>query len=196
MLMVSKSQSNRSKTDSAFCIVPGCTCCRRDAINISDVLLAYAQLALGLAGFSAILVALSGSPHQWSAVDAFRIKNMLAFSFAGVFLGLIPVLLEFFQVGQAETWRISLLVLAGATFGGGCFALAGIRKLTRQERLILNPSLTVIVLSVLAAVSVVEVAVAFMSERTAPGVFFAGLLLMLAMSIYLVLRFLFARPAG
>ncbi|MGB8716903.1 MAG: hypothetical protein WCD66_11170 [Rhodanobacteraceae bacterium] len=185
-----------SESGPGFCVVLCGTSDGRYAINISDVLLAYAQLALGLAGFSALLVALSGSPHQWSAVDAFRIKNMLAFSFAGIFLGLIPVLLEFFQVAQAETWRISLLVLAGATFGGGCFALVGIRKLTRQERLVLNRSLTVIVLSVLAAVSVAEIAVAFMSERIAPGVFFAGLLLMLAMSVYLVLRFLFARPAG
>jgi len=74
----------------------------RHAIDSSDVLLAYSQLALGLAGFSAILVALSGSPSQWTPVDEFLLKNMLAFSFAGVFLALTPVLLSFLCVTQPE----------------------------------------------------------------------------------------------
>ena len=166
----------------------------RYAINTSDVLLAYSQLALGLAGFSAILVALSGSPNQWTSVDAFRIKNMLAFSFAGVFLALVPVLLTFFAVPEPKLWRISLLVLAATTSGGALFAFAGTRRLTLSERSVLSRPLIFSVLSILLAAASLEAATAFGREKSAPGVFFCGLLVLLAMSVYLVVRFLFARP--
>ena len=166
----------------------------RRAINISDVLLAYSQLALGLAGFSAILVALSGSPSHWSSVDAFRIKNMLAFSFAGVFLALTPVLLTFFAVPEPELWTISLVVLAVTTLGGALFALSGIRRLTLSDRSVLSRPLILIVISMLLTAAFLETITAFASLEAAPGVFFAGLLVLLAMSVYLVVRFLFARP--
>ncbi|HEY5775798.1 MAG TPA: hypothetical protein VIS57_06920 [Xanthomonadales bacterium] len=163
------------------------------AINIIDVLLAFSQLALGLAGFAAILVALSGSPSQWTAVDAFRIKNMLAFSFAGIFLALVPVLLTFFTVPEPELWKTSLLVLATFTFGGALFALAGVRRLSVPERAVLRGPLVVIVLSILLTAASIEAIMAFGSATAAPGVFFAGLLVMLGMAVYLVVRFLFAR---
>ena len=169
---------------------------RRLAINISDVLLAYSQLALGLAGFSAILVALSGNPNQWTAVDAFRIKNMLLFSFSGVFLALIPVLLSFFAVPQPELWRISLLVLAATTLGCALFAFAGTRRLTPSERSVLSKPLVFSVLSILLAATLLEAITAFGAAKTAPGAFFSGLLALLAMSVYLIVRFLFARPAA
>lgn len=168
----------------------------RSAINISDVLLAYSQLALGLAGFSAILVALSGSPSDWTAVDSFRIKNMLAFSFSGVFLALTPVLLTFFAVPEPELWRVSLAVLAVTTLGGALFALLGIRRLTLSDRSVLSRPLIFLVLSVLSVAALVETIAAFRSWKAAPGVFFAGLLVLLAMSVYLVVRFLFARPSN
>jgi len=45
-------------------------------IDVGSALLTFAQVAIGLAGFSAILVALSGKPHQWTPVDAFRGPSM------------------------------------------------------------------------------------------------------------------------
>ena len=50
-------------------------------MDIANTLLSFSQVAIGLAGFAAILIALSGKPHQWTPVDAFRIRNILAFSF-------------------------------------------------------------------------------------------------------------------
>ena len=67
-------------------------------IDVANALLTFAQLAIGLAGFSAILVALSGKPHQWTPVDAFRIRNILAFTFQSVFLSLVPFVLAFFSL--------------------------------------------------------------------------------------------------
>jgi len=71
--------------------------------DIASTLLTFSQVAIGLAGFSAILVALSGKPHQWTAVDAFRIRNILAFSFESVFLSLVPFVLTFFSLRSGRS---------------------------------------------------------------------------------------------
>lgn len=121
---------------------------------------------------------------------------MLAFSFAGVFIALVPVLLEFLAVPDPELWKISLLVLAATTLGGALFGTAGARHLSSTERSVLNKRLTFIVLSLLLVAGMTETVMAFASTNVGPGVFFAGLLVLLAMSVYLVARFLFARPAA
>jgi len=92
-------------------------------MDIGNALLTFSQLALGLAGFSAILVALSGRPHLWTPVDSFRIKNMLTFAFEAVFLSLVPFMLAFFAISESVLWRISLVVLAAATSGGTLLVL-------------------------------------------------------------------------
>ena len=121
---------------------------------------------------------------------------MLAFSFAGVFLALTPVLLTFLAVPEAGTWKISLAVLAATTLGGAIFALAGIRGLTLVDRSVLSRPLIFIVLSMLSAAALVETMAAVNGWKSAPGIFFSGLLVLLAMSVYLVVRFLFARRSA
>jgi hypothetical protein len=86
-------------------------------IDVANALLTFAQVAIGLAGFSAILVALSGKPDQWTPVDAFRIRNILAFTFQSVFLSLMPFVLAFLSLPESNVWQVSLLILAIATLG-------------------------------------------------------------------------------
>jgi drug/metabolite transporter (DMT)-like permease len=93
-------------------------------IDVATALLTLAQVAIGLAGFSAILVALSGKPHQWTPVDAFRIRNILALSFQSVFLSLIPFVLAFFSLPESTVWKVSLLIIAIATLGVCCWCSA------------------------------------------------------------------------
>jgi len=157
--------------------------------------LTLAQVAIGLAGFSAILIALSGKPHQWTAVDAFRIRNILAFSFQSVFLSLIPFVLAFFSVPEATVWKVSLLIIAIATSGGVLLVLSGVYRLTRPERAVLNAVVVATVTATLFITAAVELLAAFGLFRPAAGVFFLGLVVLLGVSAVLVARFLFARPA-
>ena len=154
-----------------------------------------AQVAIGLAGFAAILIALSGKPHQWTAVDAFRIRNILAFSFQSVFLSLIPFVLAFFSVPEATVWKVSLLIIAIATSGGVLLVLSGVYRLTRPERAVLNAVVVATVTATLFITAAVELLAAFGLFRPAAGVFFLGLVVLLGVSAVLVARFLFARPA-
>src|SRR5580700_4892275 len=102
-------------------------------IDVASALLTFAQVAIGLAGFAAILIALSGKPHQWTPVDAFRIRNILAFSFQSVFLSLVPFVLTFFSLREARVWQVSLLILAAATLGGVLQVLSGVYRLSRAQ---------------------------------------------------------------
>lgn len=164
-------------------------------IDIANALLTLAQVAIGLAGFSAILVALSGKPHQWTPVDAFRIRNILAFSFQSVFLSLTPFLLAFFSLPEPRLWKVSLLIIATATLGGVVLVLIGVYRLSRPERAVLKAVVVSTVTVVLFAMAAVELLAAFGIVRPAPGVFFLGLVVLLGVSTVLVARFLFARPA-
>ena len=78
-------------------------------------------------------------------------------------------------------------------------ALSGVRsfrELSVLERLVVRPMLFYLLVGTLLVVATVELIASFSSTFEAGGVFFAGLLVLLALSAYLVFRFLFARPAG
>jgi len=164
-------------------------------IDIANTLLTFSQVAIGLAGFSAILVALSGKPHQWTPVDAFRIRNILAFSFESVFLSLVPFVLTFFSLRESAVWQVSLWVLAMATFGGVVQILAGVYRMSRSDRAVLKYLVISTVTAVLFVMAVIELLAACGILRPAAAVFFLGLVVLLGVSAVLVARFLFARPA-
>jgi hypothetical protein len=168
---------------------------RESVIDVANALLTLAQVAIGLAGFSAILVALSGKPHQWTPVDAFRIRNILAFSFQSVFLSLVPFVLAFFRLPESTVWKVSLLIIAIATWGGVLLVLTGVYRLSRPERAVLKAVVVSTVTVILFIMAAVELLAAFGIVRPAPGVFFLGLVVLLGVSTVLVARFLFARPA-
>ena len=164
-------------------------------IDVPTALLTLAQVAIGVAGFSAILVALSGKPHLWTPVDAFRIRNILAFSFQSVFLSLVPFMLAFFLVPESTVWKGSLLILATATLGSVLLVLSGVFRLSRSERAVLNAVVVSTVVAVLCVMTAVELLAVFGVVRPASAVFFLGLVVLLGVSTVLVARFLFARPA-
>ena len=164
-------------------------------IDVANTLLTFAQVAIGLAGFSAILVALSGKPHQWTPVDAFRIRNILAFSFQSVFLSLTPFVLGFFSLSEPTVWQVSLLILAIATLGSVLLVLGGVYRLPPSARAVLNVLVVSTVTAILCFMAAVELLAAFGIVRPGSGVFFLGLVVLLGISTVLVARFLFARPA-
>ena len=164
-------------------------------IDLANALLTFSQVAIGLAGFSAILVALSGKPHQWTPVDAFRIRNILAFTFQSVFLSLTPFVLAFFSLPESAVWQASLLILAVATLASVLLVLSGLYRLSPSERAVLNALVVSTVVAVLCLMAAVELLAAFGIVGPAAGVFFLGLVVLLGISTVLVARFLFARPA-
>ena len=148
-------------------------------MDVPNALLAMAQVAIGLAGFSAILVALSGKPHQWKAVDAFRIRNILAFTFQSVFLSLTPFVLAFFSLAEATVWKLSLLIIALATFAAVLLVLSGVYRLSRSERAVLNAAVVSTVTATLCTMAAIELLAAFGVVRNESCFFFQIILVQL-----------------
>jgi hypothetical protein len=165
-------------------------------MDVSEALLAIAQIALGLAGFSAVLVALSGEPTRWTPLDSFRISGMLTLSFGALFLSLAPFVLGFLSVSESATWRISAGAIALFTFGASTMAFSRFRRLSPTDRTTLNPQLVYANQIVLSLVALLEVAAAGGLVGAVSGVFFLGLVSLLGLAAFTVVRFLFARPAA
>ena len=103
--------------------------------------------------------------------------------------------MAFFSLPEATVWHLSLLILAIATFADVLLVLSGVYRLSRPERAVLNAGVVSTVSLLLGIMAAVELLAALAIVGPAAGVFFLGLVLLLAVSTALVARFLFARPA-
>jgi hypothetical protein len=163
-------------------------------MDLATALLTLAQIALGLAGFSSVLVALSGKPEGWLPIDSFRIVAMLWTSFFALFLSLAPFVLNFLGVGAALTWRLcagligvlTLLAVAGTT--------RRILRLPRPDRRVLGRSVVFAVQSLVLLAGLCELAAAFGWLGPPDGIYFAGIVAYMCLAAFLIVRFLFARP--
>jgi len=163
-------------------------------VDVGSALSTYSQVAIGLAGFASILIALSGKPSSWTRIDSFRITNVLGSSFLAVLISMLPPTLALIGMSDPVLWKVCLTVLASATASIVVLALSFYHRLPRADRAVLRPRLVFMNCAILAASALVEAAAALHGGAPDPGVFFAGLVVLMYFSIYVVIRFLFARP--
>jgi hypothetical protein len=76
-------------------------------------LLAIAQIAVTLAGFSGLVVAIRGAPPAaWHARDIWSLTWMFGTSFGALFLSLLPLLLASFHLGDELIWTCASFVMS------------------------------------------------------------------------------------
>ena len=76
-------------------------------------LLAIAQIAVALAGFSGLVVATRGaSPSGWSRRDTWSLAGMFGASIGALFLALLPSLLFFLRLPTETVWMLASLFMA------------------------------------------------------------------------------------
>jgi hypothetical protein len=79
-------------------------------MDSSSLLLTLAQLAIAVAGFSAIVVTLNSKPvREWDATDRLNLRCLLQVSIYVLFFSLFPFLLAV-SIEEAEVWSYSLLI--------------------------------------------------------------------------------------
>ncbi len=71
----------------------------------SDALTAIAEISLGLAGFTGIVMALYSRSDSWSEFDAVRSLYLLLIGFGTLILSLLPFALHFFGLPESIIWR-------------------------------------------------------------------------------------------
>jgi hypothetical protein len=100
----------------------------------SEALSASAQVAVTLAGFAGVVVAFrSGSVHEWSKLDKFRLEVLLVNSALPFMLSIFALLLLATELNEVAVWRWCSLVAFVGTVVTGQFIARGFRGLPREQ---------------------------------------------------------------
>ncbi len=83
-------------------------------MHSAGLMYTIAQIAVALAGFSAIIVALNQKPvREWDLADQVNIRLLIQLSIAVIFFSLLPSLLSIFlkrnDIWLCSLWAYSLL---------------------------------------------------------------------------------------
>lgn len=107
---------------------------RRKKLHMHDegLFLAIAQIAVTLAGFSGLVVAIRGAPPTaWQPRDIWSLSWMFGTSLGALFLALLPLVLAIFHLPDGLLWTVaSLAMCAFMIVFSVAMALSG-RRLTR-----------------------------------------------------------------
>ncbi|MDH3468341.1 MAG: hypothetical protein OES26_20960 [Gammaproteobacteria bacterium] len=71
-----------------------------------------AEIGIGLAGFSGLIVALRKNAGPLTAVQKYRLQILLSLAFGAMFLSLLPELLFSFGSDPQDVWRLSSACLS------------------------------------------------------------------------------------
>ena len=78
-----------------------------------------AEVGIGIAGFSGLIVALKQSDGPLDEIQKYRLRVLFALSFGAVFLSLLPALLTSFQVPDDRVWfdtSAAIFIYSGGFF--------------------------------------------------------------------------------
>src|SRR5438045_2664940 len=96
-------------------------------------LLTIAQIAVTLAGFSGLVVAIRGAPSRaWHARDIWSLTWMFGTSFGALFLSLLPLLLAAFRLRDELIWTSATFVLSVFVIVFSTAMLIWGRRLTKE----------------------------------------------------------------
>ena len=161
----------------------------------NDALIALAQFALALAGFTGVVISFGWSDEDWHAADAFRTLRALIASLGAAFLALVPIAIQVFGVTGEPVWRWSSAVFA--LHSVVWFATDAPRHWRKREELqgvipawgpiaLYAAAVPIFVAQVLNALGV------WFAPQ--PGVYFVGLLIFLLLPATIFARIPFVRP--
>jgi hypothetical protein len=162
-----------------------------------EALSTIAQVGLGLAGFTGILVALGRTQTAFSRPEVLRLLLLLVSSFGAVFLALLPFALHESGVGDVACWRLSSAALAAFT----SISLAYLGYQIRRHRSEFGQLFSAAVFVIIATGSVLMVVLQLVNalglgSPPRSGSFLIGLLWLLFIASLQFARILFVRGPG
>jgi hypothetical protein len=162
-----------------------------------NALTILAELFVGIAGFSGIVVALSGSAIAKDPLDRFRVLSLLVTTLGGAVFAVLPIVLNDAGVTPERAWRLASggysVYLALASVWGGH------QRLTLPASALRSTHTVVWVLAVggqgIASLVLAIGAVGWAGE-SASAFYLFPLLYFLALACLLFVRLLLVRPGG
>ncbi|SRR5438552_11695274 len=100
----------------------------------SEALTTAAQVAVTLAGFAGVVVAFrSGSIHEWSKIDKFRLEILLSNSVLPFILSILGMVMAATSLSEPMIWRLCSLTAFIITAARGQVLSKTYRAFSREE---------------------------------------------------------------
>jgi len=167
-------------------------------MNAENALEAFAAISVGVAGFSAIVVALAANSVIYDSRRlTWALGIIFGWSLGAMFFSILPFIFHFFGMTGLNVWRVGLLVMGGYIAVVGTVIMYGDRRLnrsglsmkgraydtpTKKSREMWIAQCVYILTAVMLAASGVW--------RPIPGYYLVGMTVMLMLSLW-VLLFIF-----
>jgi hypothetical protein len=161
-------------------------------VEQTESLLAIAQIALGLAGFGGVFIALGRSVGARHPADSYRLVLLLSTALSTLVLALLPVALHFLGFAEAALWRLASALLA-ALLATLLVVFLRLRRRSLEEIRTGEAAVVAVMIWVVAGLVLAAEALSAAGLIGAPsaGVFFSGLVFLVAFGSYLFARMLF-----
>lgn len=141
----------------------------------------FAELSIGLLGFSGVVSAL-GRSRLSVDVRRFRINALLSFSTVTCFASLLPILLNNYAIEPERLWVIcSIMLVAGILVGPSVTAFS------HSEIMRTDPFLRVVRIPIFALLAVILIYVGyglFFAREDLSAIYLVGVSYLLAMGIF------------
>ena len=160
----------------------------------SETLSTVAEVGLGLAGFTGVLVVLGRQPGRFSPAESFRLAVLLVGSLSALFLSLVPLVLRDFGLAGANLWRVSSGVMLASVVCSGAFLARPVARFRVSKSEAYSPWVLGSLTSGALIVLVLQVVnLTGLLWPTGPGAYSFGLLFLLAGGVVQFVRILFVR---
>lgn len=164
-------------------------------MNVPDWFQTITEVAIGLAGFSGLAVALRRDTGPLSDVQKFRMGVLFGTAFGALFLSLFPYLLQSQGLSDNVLWRISSLGMALWSLSFLYLWVTQSRRVAKAAPEIFSRTAFTVMSAGHVANLCLQLAVAgSLIEENGAGFFGAGLVWFLAHSAQQFVRMLFIQP--
>lgn len=164
-------------------------------MEATEVLTLIAEIGIALAGFTGVVIVVGRPPGPLTALESFRLSQLLSLSLGAVVLALLPLGLYHLGIDPPKLWQASSAAMA--TLGVGLLLghFASTRRFLREAPEIFNRVLlTTLVLAHVGNIGLQMGHALGGIKPAGPGVFLIGLYFFLIHSGLIFVRVLFIRP--
>ena len=161
-----------------------------------ESLATIAELGIGLAGFSSIVVALGYRSQRLGSLDRMRVIGLLLGSLGASLFATLPIVLADAGNAPSTIWRASSTALAAGLAGLLAYAFVARRDLSEPESAALHPAMWFLIIGGFS-VFIPVLAWNAVGLRSAPssGPYLSALYFLLVYSTAQFFRVLLVRPA-
>ena len=162
---------------------------------IPDSLQTIAEISIGLAGFSGLVVALRKGSGPLDDIQKYRLRILFSLSFGAMFLSLLPDMLVNFGVPDERVWIVSSAAIFACSFLFIAWWIVSSRRVARIAPEIFNWAAFSTMATGHTIVLLLQLAVMLgLLENRAPGVIALGLIWYLIHAAQQFVRMLFVQP--